>query len=113
MCIQSVSRKKTGKWKIPSITQDEHLGEEGPKNKNRGGMGNVDGDDRGCRKEEIKGKGRAISLWFTSINAVVGREKEGKGAENHGKCKLYTKRTCVMYHFLPIASGDCNGSIST
>ena len=32
---------------------------------------------------------------------------------SHGKCKLCTKRTCVMYHFLPIVSSDCNGSIST
>ena len=78
MCIQSVSRKKkTGKWKIPSITQDEHLGEEGSKNKNRGGMGNVDGDDRGRRKEEIEGKGREgnISMvYFDQCSSGEGKK---------------------------------------
>ena len=43
--------------KMPSITQDEHLGGGRAEEQKQGGMGNVDGDDIGCRKEEIKREG--------------------------------------------------------
>ena len=43
---------------MPSIVQDEHLRGGMAEEQKQGDMGNVDGDDRGCRKEEIEGKGR-------------------------------------------------------
>ena len=64
-CIPSVSREIQENT-IPSHKMNT-WGEEGPKNENRGDMGNMDGDDRGCRKEEIEGKGREGKSAYISM----------------------------------------------
>ena len=48
----------------------------------------MDGDDRGCRKEEIEGKGREGKSVYISMvyfdQCSSGREKDGKGAGKRG-----------------------------